>query len=130
MRYRTKIEILRINGLRSLSATLAKRKDPGVGALGAANKMFWSEMHRDAMELALDIFGAQSLLTDAGPADGGWPATMRGTSVDRLPGQPDALGVLLLAVGDDLGRDGRDPAQHRRRAGARAAEGAPRAPNE
>ena len=58
MRYRTKIEILRINGLRSLSATLAQRKDPGVGALGAANKMFWSEMHRDAMELALDIFGA------------------------------------------------------------------------
>jgi alkylation response protein AidB-like acyl-CoA dehydrogenase len=81
MRYRTKIEILRINGLRSLSATLAKRKDPGVSALGAANKMFWSEMHRDAMELALDIFGAQSLLTDAGPPDGGWPATMRGASV-------------------------------------------------
>ena len=29
--------------------------------------MFWSEMHRDAMELALDIFGADSLLADAGP---------------------------------------------------------------
>jgi alkylation response protein AidB-like acyl-CoA dehydrogenase len=43
--------------------------------------MFWSEMHRDAMELALDIFGAQSLLTDAGPAGGGWPGTMRGASV-------------------------------------------------
>jgi alkylation response protein AidB-like acyl-CoA dehydrogenase len=81
MRYRTKIEILRINGLRSLSATLAQRRDPGVAALGAVNKMFWSEMHRDAMELALDIFGAESLLTDAGPAGGGWPGTMRGTSV-------------------------------------------------
>ena len=43
---------------------------------------------------------------------------------DRLPGQPDALGVLLLTVGDDLGRDGRDPAQHRRGTGARAAQGA------
>ena len=32
------------------------------------------------MELALDVFGAQSLLTDAGPPDGGWPATMRGAS--------------------------------------------------
>jgi alkylation response protein AidB-like acyl-CoA dehydrogenase len=81
MRYRTKIEILRINGLRSLSTTLAKRKDPSISALGAANKMFWSEMHRDAMELALDIFSAQSLLTDVGPPGGGWPATMRGASV-------------------------------------------------
>jgi alkylation response protein AidB-like acyl-CoA dehydrogenase len=81
MRYRTKIEILRINGLRSLSATLIKRKDPGISALGTANKMFWSEMHRDAMELALDIFGSQSLLTDVGPSGGGWPATMRGASV-------------------------------------------------
>jgi alkylation response protein AidB-like acyl-CoA dehydrogenase len=81
MRYRTKIEILRMNGLRSLSASLAQRKDPGVAALGAANKMFWSEMHRDGMELALDIFGADSLLTDAGPPDGSWPGTMRGASV-------------------------------------------------
>jgi alkylation response protein AidB-like acyl-CoA dehydrogenase len=81
MRYRTKIEILRINGLRGLSATLNGKKDPGVAALGASNKMFWSEMHRDAMELALDIYGARSLLADAGPVDGGWPATMRGTSV-------------------------------------------------
>jgi alkylation response protein AidB-like acyl-CoA dehydrogenase len=81
MRYHTKVEILRYNGLRSLSATLAKRKDPGVSALGAANKMFWSEMHRDAMELALDIFGAGSLLADAGPPSGSWPGTMRGASV-------------------------------------------------
>ena len=28
------------------------------------NKMFWSEMHRDAMELALDIFGADGMLVD------------------------------------------------------------------
>ena len=45
-RYYTKIQILRINGLRSLSATLAGAKDPGVAALGATNKMFWSEMHQ------------------------------------------------------------------------------------
>jgi alkylation response protein AidB-like acyl-CoA dehydrogenase len=80
MRYKTKIEILRINGLRALTASLRQTKDPGVAALGASNKMFWSEMHRDAMELALDIFGAESLLTDAGPGNGSWPATMRGAS--------------------------------------------------
>jgi alkylation response protein AidB-like acyl-CoA dehydrogenase len=80
MRYKTKIEILRINGLRALTATLHQAKDPGVAALGAGNKMFWSEMHRDAMELALDIFGSESLLADAGPDNGSWPATMRGAS--------------------------------------------------
>ena len=79
MRYHTKIEILRINGLRSLSATVTGKKDAGVAALGATNKMFWSEMHRDAMELALDIHGAGSLLADAGPEGSSWPATMRGT---------------------------------------------------
>ena len=78
--YYTKVQILRINGLRSLSAALEGRKDPAIAALGASNKMFWSEMHRDAMELALDVFGAQSLLADAGPPGGGWPATMRGDS--------------------------------------------------
>jgi alkylation response protein AidB-like acyl-CoA dehydrogenase len=80
MRYKTKIEILRINGLRALTATLNKTKDPGVAALGASNKMFWSEMHRDALELALDIFGADALLADAGPDSGNWPATMRAGS--------------------------------------------------
>jgi alkylation response protein AidB-like acyl-CoA dehydrogenase len=79
MRYHTKVQILRINGWRSLSATVTGKKDTGVAALGATNKMFWSEMHRDAMELALDIHGAGSLLADAGPEGGSWPATMRGT---------------------------------------------------
>ena len=58
-RYHTKIQILRINGLRSLTATRARdARTRRVAALGATNKMFWSEMHRDAMELALDIIGA------------------------------------------------------------------------
>ncbi len=51
---------MRINGLRSLSATLGQEEGPGVAALGATNKMFWSETHRDAMELRLDILGAHS----------------------------------------------------------------------
>ena len=76
-RYYTKIQILRINGLRSLTQTLNKTKDMGVVSLGLTNKMFWSEMHRDAMELALNIFGAASMLVDAGPETGNWPATMR-----------------------------------------------------
>jgi hypothetical protein len=60
MRQWSKVQILRFNGLRGLTATLNKSKDPGVAAIGATNKMFWSEMHRDTMNLALDVLGAHA----------------------------------------------------------------------
>jgi alkylation response protein AidB-like acyl-CoA dehydrogenase len=60
----TKVQVMRINGLRSLSATVNKKKDLGVAALGATNKMFWSEYHRDTMELWTEIAGMQSLVLD------------------------------------------------------------------
>lgn len=86
--YYTKIQILRINGLRSLSATLTGAKDPGVAALGATNKMFWSEMHQRAMELTLDIYGAGSMLIDTGPASGSWPGAARDKRRDGYPVSP------------------------------------------
>ena len=76
-KYYTKIQILKINGLRSLSTTLMNKKDPSMAALGATNKMFWTEMHKEAMELALDINGADSMLIDSGLGDGNWPGTAR-----------------------------------------------------
>jgi alkylation response protein AidB-like acyl-CoA dehydrogenase len=81
----SKIQILRINGLRSLSATLNGAKDPAVGALAATNKMFWSEMHQQAMELALDVFGAAAMLIDTGPEFGSWPGTGRERRRDGYP---------------------------------------------
>jgi alkylation response protein AidB-like acyl-CoA dehydrogenase len=75
--YYTKIQILRINGLRSLTAALKQTKDPGVAALGASNKMFWSEMHQAAMELALDILGPDAMLVTSGPEAGSWPGALR-----------------------------------------------------
>ena len=86
--YYTKIQILRINGLRSLSAAVAGTKDAGVTALGATNKMFWSEMHQEAMALAVDIFGADSMLIDAGPARGSWPGAVRDQRRDGYPVSP------------------------------------------
>jgi alkylation response protein AidB-like acyl-CoA dehydrogenase len=88
MRYYTKIQILRINGLRSLTQTLNGTKDMGVISLGLTNKMFWSEMHRDAMELALDIFGAASMLAGSGPEGGSWPAVMRAKGRDTYKPSP------------------------------------------
>jgi len=58
---------MRINGLRTLSATVHNKKDMGIAALGATNKMFWSETHRDTMNLAMNILGAHGqLLTGKG----------------------------------------------------------------
>jgi alkylation response protein AidB-like acyl-CoA dehydrogenase len=63
----SKIQIMRINGYRSLTNTLHGLKDPGVAALGATNKMFWSETHRDTMELAIDVLGIDgTILTGKG----------------------------------------------------------------
>ena len=88
MQYYTKIQILRINGLRRLTSALTGSKDVGVVALGATNKMFWSEMHQRAMELALDIFGAESMLIDTGPASGSWPGALRDRRRDGYPVSP------------------------------------------
>jgi alkylation response protein AidB-like acyl-CoA dehydrogenase len=86
--YYSKIQILRINGLRSLSATLTGSKDLGVMALGATNKMFWSEMHKAAMELALDINGAHSMLVDTNSPSGSWPGTAREKRREGYPVSP------------------------------------------
>ncbi len=86
--YYTKVQILRTNGLRSLSTTLMDKKDPSIMALGALNKMFWSEMHKAAMELALDIFGADSMLIDSGPDSGSWPGALRDKRRDGYPVSP------------------------------------------
>jgi alkylation response protein AidB-like acyl-CoA dehydrogenase len=87
-RYYSKIQILRFNGLRGLTATVNRVKDPAVATLGATNKMFWSEMHRDAMELCLTIFGADSMLIDAGPSSGSWPAVARQKGTGAYPASP------------------------------------------
>jgi alkylation response protein AidB-like acyl-CoA dehydrogenase len=86
--YYSRIQILRVHGLRSLSATVNKTKDPSVAALGAMNKMYWSEMHKAALELALEIWGAESMLVTAGPESGGWPGSGRDKRREGYPVSP------------------------------------------
>jgi alkylation response protein AidB-like acyl-CoA dehydrogenase len=83
--YYTKIQILRINGLRNLTSALNGSKDMGSIVLGATNKMFWSEMHQAAMELALDIYGADAMLIDTGPESSSWPGAMRDRRREGYP---------------------------------------------
>ncbi len=64
----TKVQIMRINGLRSLSTQIAGRKDPSMAALGATNKMFWSEFHQQLMNLAIDVLGPAGQILTGDPS--------------------------------------------------------------
>ncbi len=86
--YYSKIQILRVHGLRSLGVAVSGRKDAAVSAIGAMNKMYWSEMHQRAMELALDIFGAESMLITTGPPAGSWPGSGRDRRRPDYPVSP------------------------------------------
>jgi alkylation response protein AidB-like acyl-CoA dehydrogenase len=88
VRFYSKIQILRINGLRNLTAAVSGSKDMGTIVLGATNKMFWSEMHQAAMELALDIWGAEAMLIDSGPESGSWPGAQRERRRSGYPVSP------------------------------------------
>ncbi len=65
----SKVQIMRINGLRSLTGvlkgkSLSEEQRRGLSALSALNKMFWSEYHQEVMELAVDVMGpAGQILT-------------------------------------------------------------------
>ena len=53
----SKVQIMRINGLRTLTADAARHEGPASPRSAPTNKMFWSETHRDTMELAMDVLG-------------------------------------------------------------------------
>jgi alkylation response protein AidB-like acyl-CoA dehydrogenase len=60
-----KVKIMEINGYRTLTDSLNNSHDAAL--LGACNKMFWSEMHRTTMNLAIDILGMEGqILTGKG----------------------------------------------------------------
>jgi hypothetical protein len=81
----TKVKIMQINGLRTLTSAL--NNDRSTMALGATNKMFWSEYHRDTMELAIDILGMDGqILTGAPAATNGEGDEGEGDEGELMPG--------------------------------------------
>jgi len=59
------IKIMEINGYRSLTDALHGTHH--AAALGACNKMFWSETHQQTMELAMDILGMDGQILRGDP---------------------------------------------------------------
>ncbi len=63
----SKVKIMQINGYRTLTDTLCGTHH--AAAVGACNKMFWSEYHQATMELALDILGMDAQILTGAPGD-------------------------------------------------------------
>jgi alkylation response protein AidB-like acyl-CoA dehydrogenase len=82
----TDIKIMEINGYRSLTDALHGTHH--AAALGACNKMFWSESHQRTMELAMDILGLEGqILRGSGEETEMLPGARRGRAdypVDTL----------------------------------------------
>jgi alkylation response protein AidB-like acyl-CoA dehydrogenase len=73
----SKIKIMEINGYRALTDGLNGTHHAAL--LGACNKMFWSEAHREMTDLAIDILGMEGqVLTGVGPVEGPSGAPRRG----------------------------------------------------
>lgn len=81
----THVEIMRMTGLRTLSA-IAQSRDPGPG--GSLNKVFWSEYQRRLTELAVDMLGAESMLAEPGDTyrPGRWPGAFLTTRCHTIWG--------------------------------------------
>ena len=71
----SKVKIMQINGYRTLTDAL-ERHTPHA-ALGATNKMFWSEYHRDTMALAIDILGMEGQVLSSTPGAAAGVAGLR-----------------------------------------------------
>jgi alkylation response protein AidB-like acyl-CoA dehydrogenase len=64
----SKVQIMKVNGWRTLTSVVQDRKDFGVAALGATNKMFWSEYHQEVMLLAIEILGLEGQILTGDPS--------------------------------------------------------------
>ena len=98
-----KIKIMEINGFRTLTDVLAGTHT--TATLSACNKMFWSEAHQETMLLAMDILGLDSqILLGNGDQESLLPGGRRAGT--QLPRQRPTSALLLLAIGNHLGRYG------------------------
>lgn len=61
------VEIMRYNGMRSISPRL---HGEAPGPESSIAKLYWSEWYKRATELAMEILGPEGLLLDAGETDG------------------------------------------------------------
>jgi alkylation response protein AidB-like acyl-CoA dehydrogenase len=105
----TCVQIMRYQGLRTLSEVVA-RKEPGPAS--ALNKMFWSEYAQRFAELVMNIRGADSMVMPDAPSGGGhyepdrWQRSFLGTRSVTIWGgtaqvQRNIVGERVLGLPKD-----------------------------
>jgi hypothetical protein len=105
----THVQIMRYQGLRTLSEVMA-RKEPGPAS--ALSKMFWSEYAQCFADLVVNIRGADSMVMPDGATDGGryepdrWQRTFLGTRSVTIWGgtaqvQRNIVGERVLGLPKD-----------------------------
>ena len=77
----TNVKIMQINGYRSLTDSLNGTHH--TAALGAGNKMFWSEAHQQTLDLALDILGMDAQILRGGTDQDGQERVLPGARRGR-----------------------------------------------
>jgi hypothetical protein len=82
----SKVKIMEINGLRTLTSIL--KGDGSTVALGATNKMFWSEYHQEAMQLAIAILGMDGQILTGSTDDEFVPGIGRRRGSEGYPVSP------------------------------------------
>ncbi|HEY3700651.1 MAG TPA: acyl-CoA dehydrogenase family protein [Acidimicrobiales bacterium] len=82
----SKVKIMEINGLRTLTSVL--KGDGSTAALGATNKMFWSEYHQEAMQLAIAILGMDGQVLTGSTGDEFVPGIGRRRGSSTYPVSP------------------------------------------
>ncbi len=91
----TKVEIMRYLGMRTLTDYL-KGHAPGPDA--AITKVWWSEYHREATELAVDILGAEAMAPS-----GRWPSNALRTDDPGAPNDSASwVGELYVSRGGTI----------------------------
>ncbi len=76
---------MEINGYRTLTDALNGTHH--ARALGACNKMFWSEAHRETMQLAIDILGMEGQILHRRRRRGRGSCRAAAPRPSRLPGR-------------------------------------------
>jgi alkylation response protein AidB-like acyl-CoA dehydrogenase len=105
----THVQIMRYQGLRTLSEVVA-RKEPGPAS--ALNKLFWSEYAQRFAEVVIDIRGADSMVMPGGGTGGGryepdrWQRSFLGTRSVTIWGgtaqvQRNIVGERVLGLPKD-----------------------------
>jgi len=86
-----RVEVMRYVGLRILTGVLTTGS---IGPESSVSKLYWSEYHRDATRLAVDVLGPEAMVVEGRPP-------LRGHRADE-PGSPNStaswLGAMYNAV--------------------------------